>query len=275
MKGIYIVANDRVSEEAIALLNSIKKFDQETPIVLIPYDEKYQAIAKLLNNSYGVKLFHNLDFLQSLTPKIDHIFGQNFFARPHQFRKQACWFGEFNEFLYLDTDIVVFEKIINNLNYLQDYDFICCDYQYKSGLTNVFTSKIMADGIFTEQEIKDIFNGGFWGGKKGLITETELWETFRECAQHPEYFDFAQKTSDQPIINYLILKRIKRRLNLVQKPHKGPGNWAGSPHFQRQGNILIDPKTNQPLQYLHWAGMKIKPGCPYWDIWKYYRYLKD
>jgi hypothetical protein len=71
----------------------------------------------------------------------------------------------------------------------------------------------------------------------------------------------------------MVLKRISRRFNIVRRPGKAPGSWAGSPHFQVQGNFLIDPTVNQPLQYLHWAGIRIEPGCPYWDIWKYYRYL--
>ena len=38
-------------------------------------------------------------------------FGEEFFRRPDNFRKQACWFGPFDEFLYLDADTVVFERI--------------------------------------------------------------------------------------------------------------------------------------------------------------------
>ncbi|MGK7873024.1 MAG: Npun_R2821/Npun_R2822 family protein [Xenococcaceae cyanobacterium] len=274
-RGIYITANDRVTEQAIALLNSIRLYDKDTPIVLIPYDEQYQAIAQLLAEYYGVKVYKDLQFIKRLSQKLYHIFGKNFFARPNQFRKQACWFGEFDQFLYIDTDIVVFEKIIDNLNYLDDYDFLCCDYQHTGGIRNVFTSKVIEEGVFSESDIKDIFNGGFWASKKKLISEENLYETFAECATHPEYFDFSQKTSDQPIINYMILKRIKRRFNLVRKPSKGSGSWAGSRHFQQQGNLLIDTNINQPLQYLHWAGIPIQPGCPYWDIWKYYRYLNS
>lgn len=196
-------------------------------------------------------------------------------SRPNQFRKQSCWFGEFDEFLYIDTDIVVFEKIIDNLNYFKDYDFLCCDYQHKAGISNVFNPIVREENIFNEQELLDLFNGGFWASKKNLISEQDLYETFAECAAHPDYFDFSQKTSDQPIINYMILKRIQRRFNLVRKFEKAPGNWAGTPHFIRQENILIDPKADQPLQYLHWAGIRIEPGCPYWDIWKYYRYLGE
>ena len=38
---------------------------------------------------------------------------------------------------------------------------------------------------------------------------------------------------------------------------------------------MIDQKVGKPLQYLHWAGFRIEPGCPYWDIWEYYRYLGE
>ena len=274
-RGIYIIANDKVTEQAIALLNSIRAYDSQTPIVMIPYDENYQAIAQLLGERYGVTLYEDLEFIKRLSHRLHQIFGEKFFARPNQFRKQACWFGPFDEFLYIDTDVVVFEKIIDNLNYFSNYEFICCDYQHAGGIANVFTNKVIKDGIFSEDILKDIFNGGFWASKKNLISEENLYETFAECASHPQYFDFSRKTSDQPIINYMVLKRIPRRFNLVHRPEKAPGSWAGSPHFQYQNNLLIDPNVNQPLQYLHWAGIRIEPGCPYWDIWKYYRYLNS
>src|SRR6476469_1335534 len=167
-RGIYIVANDKVTSQAIALLNSIRLHDPEIPIVMIPYDDQYQAVAAKLNSAYGVTLYEDLQFINRLSSKLQQTFGENFFARPNQFRKQACWFGPFDEFLYIDTDIVVFEKIADNLNYLTDYDFICCDYQHKGGIKNVFSQKVIQDKIFTSEELKDIFNGGFWASKKNL-----------------------------------------------------------------------------------------------------------
>ncbi|RAM53223.1 MAG: methionine synthase [Hapalosiphonaceae cyanobacterium JJU2] len=274
-RGIYIIANDKVTDHAIALLNSIRLYDQETPIVMIPYDDNYHNIANILSKHYQVGIYEDLEFIDRLSHKLHESFGGKFFARPNQFRKQACWFGPFDEFLYIDTDIIVFERIIDNLNYLKKVDFICCDYQHLGGIDNVFTSRILEDKIFSENQISDIFNGGFWGSKKNLISEQDLYETFAECAAHPEYFDFSQKTSDQPIINYMLLKRIPRRFNIVRREGKAPGNWAGTPNFQTQNHVLFDPAINQPLQYLHWAGIRIQPGCPYWKIWEYYRNLNS
>ena len=274
-RGIYIMANDAFADYSIALLNSIRTFDTETPVILIPYDGHYHNVARILSDRFGVLVYEPLDFIEDLSVRLQDVFGDCFFARPNQFRKQACWFGPFDEFIYIDTDIIVFEKIIDNLNYLSEYDFICSDYQHAGGITNVFTPQVLDDGIFAEEDLKGIFNGGFWGSRKGVITESELYETFQDCAAHPGYFDFSQKTSDQPIINYMMLKRVKKRFNIVHRPGGAPGNWAGSPHFVRDGNGLVDPNRSQPLQYLHWAGIKIEPGCPYWDIWEDYRYLNE
>lgn len=274
-RGIYIIANDKVLEHSIALIKSIRLYDDQVPIVMIPYDKNYSEIYKVLSASFGVTLFNDTALIERLEGKVEQIFGKKFFARPNQFRKQCCWFGAFDEFLYIDTDIVVFEKISDNLNYLKDFDFICCDYQHKGGVKNVFSENIAKLEVFTESELDDIFNCGFWGSKKGLFSEEDLYKVFHECASHPEYFDFSQKTSDQPIINYMILKRVRRRFNIVRKAGGAPGNWAGSTGFVQVGEKLVDPKRNIPLQYLHWAGIKIEPGAPYWDIWEHYRYLGE
>jgi hypothetical protein len=256
-------------------LNSIRLYDPDTPIILIPYDDNYQQIADVLKIRFGVDVYEDQELIERVSLRLQQTFGEKFFARANQFRKQACWYGPFDEFLYIDTDIVVFEKIIDNLDYLTDYDFLNCDYQHKGGITNVFTPKILEDGVFTQKDCEDVFNGGFWASKKNLISEDDLYATFAECAAHPDYFDFSQKTSDQPIINYMILKRVAHRFNIVRRPGKAPGNWAKSPQFIEKEHILYDPKSEQPLQYLHWAGVRIEQGCPYWSIWEYYRYLNE
>jgi hypothetical protein len=39
--------------------------------------------------------------------------------------------------------------------------------------------------------------------------------------------------------------------------------------------VWVDPTCDQPLQYLHWAGIRIEPGCPYWEIWAESRYAGE
>ena len=98
-RGIYITANDKVLDHAIACLNSIRAYDPSIPVMLIPYNDDYHQVAEVLGRDYGVEVYPDLDFIQRLSENLHAIFGEGFFARPNQFRKQACWFGPFDRFL--------------------------------------------------------------------------------------------------------------------------------------------------------------------------------
>ncbi|MBF2050881.1 MAG: methionine synthase [Elainella sp. C42_A2020_010] len=271
MRGIYIVANDRVSENAIALLSSIRAYDDQVPVYLIPFDDQYQQVAATLAELYQVQVFPDLEFLEQFTQTIGQIFDRDFLRLPNKMRKLIAWFGPLEEFLYIDTDILVFQKIAEVLDYLSEYDFLCCDYHHAGeGLKNVFSELVREQGIFSEAQLQDVFNSGFWGSKTGVISEAQMYELLRECAAHREYFDFSQQTTDQPILNYLVLKAMPKRLNLVRTMENAPGSWAGSAHFQEKNGKLYD--RERPLWYLHWAGIAMRPGSPYRSLWEYYRY---
>ncbi|MFM2064736.1 MAG: hypothetical protein RLZZ507_4407 [Cyanobacteriota bacterium] len=271
-KGIYIVANDKVIENAIALLNSIRLYDQEVTVYLIPFNENYHKVADTLDTLHNVKVFPDLELIEKFTQRIGEIFDRDFLALPNKMRKLVVWFGPLDEFIYIDTDIVVFEKIADNLEKLAEVDFFCCDYHHaKDQLRNIFSTLVKEQQIFTEPQLEDVFNSGFWGSRKGIFTQEQMEATLSECAKHREYFDFTEGVTDQPILNYLVLKLIAKRGNLVKIPGGGPGSWGGSPNFQQQDYILYD--KGKRLKYLHWAGIKMKPGSPYWQLWQYYRYL--
>lgn len=274
MRGIYIVANDRVMENAIALLNSIRCYNQDIPIFLIPFNQEYHQVADILGRLHGVKLFPNLELVENFTQQVGEIFDRDFLKLPNKMRKLVAWFGPLDEFLYIDTDIIVFEDIAANLDKLSEVDFFCCDYHYfGQKLRNIFSPVVLKQNIFSETELEDVFNSGFWASKKGSITLEQMYDILRDCSQHREYFDFTQGVTDQPILNYMVLKLIPKRGNLVKIPGGGPGSWGGSTHFKEKDHVLYD--KGKRLQYIHWAGTPMKPGGSYWNIWEYYRYQHE
>lgn len=273
-RGIYIVANDRVIENTITLLNSIRCYNQDVPVFMVPFNQDYHRAFEVLHREHQVQLFPDLDLVEQFTQKIAEIFDRDFLALPNKMRKFVLWFGPLDEFLYIDTDIVVFEDIAANLDFLSEVDFFCCDYHFSGEkLRNIFSPLVLEKQIFTEADLQDVFNSGFWASRKGLFTLDEMYSTLQECSQHREYFDFSEGVTDQPVLNYLVLKRIQKRGNLVKTPQGNMGNWAGSPHFVEQDHVLYDQEKR--LKYLHWAGTPIRPGGAYWKIWEYYRYLND
>lgn len=273
-RGIYIVANNRVADNAIALLNSIRTYDPDTDIFLIPFDENYQDLANTVANLHSVQLFPDLSLLESFTQTIAEIFDRDFLALPNKMRKLIAWFGPLDEFLYIDTDIIVFEQISQVLDHLKTADFLCCDYHYLGrGLQDIFSPFVKEKDIFTTEQFSDVFNSGFWASKKGAISQEQMYQLLTECSQHREYFDFSRQTTDQPILNYIVLKSMPKRLNLVKLGDNIPGSWAGSKHFEQKDYVLYD--REQRLMYLHWAGTPMQPGGPYRELWEHYRYLHE
>ncbi len=273
MRGVYIVASDKVADNAIALLSSLRLYDPDIPVFLIPFSQDSAKVTQQLADPYNVQLFPDLELIESLTERISEIFPRDFLALPNKMRKLAAWFGPLDEFLYIDTDILFFSPVSDTLVYLDQADFIWCDYHYKRGLEDVFSDVVPTQSIFSEEALKDVFNSGLWGSKKSALSLETLYEVLKECAAHQEYFDFSSGTTDQPIMNYLVLKTIHRRLNIARANPSEPGSWGGSLHFEQRGHVLFD--GNHPLRYLHWAGTPMRAGGPYRNLWTYYRYLND
>jgi hypothetical protein len=272
-RGIYIVANDRVYDPAIALLSSLRLHNPDIPVYMVPFDQNYEQIGAVLSENFEVQLFPDLSFLEQLTQDIADIFPRDFLKLPNKMRKLAVWFGPLDEFVYIDTDILLFQSIQTSLDYLQNADFFACDFQQKGrGLAEVFTQTVVEQNLFTETQLQDVFNSGFWGGRKGIFTYEQMLEILQECGEHREYFDFSTGTTDQPILNFLVLKAVERRLNITKVNPNEPGSWAGSSHFEEKERLLYD--GDRPLRYLHWAGTPMRPGGPYWDLWQFYRFQR-
>jgi hypothetical protein len=274
MRGVYIVANDKVGENAIALMSSLRLRDPDIPVYLIPFNDDYHKVATRLGELYSVQLFPDLAFLEALTQKIGEIFPRDFLALPNKMRKLAAWFGPLDEFLYIDTDILFFTPVSDTLDYLNQADFIWCDYHFKGGLEDVFSEVVVEQKLFSPEALGDVFNSGLWGSKKSALSLETLYTLLGECAAHRDYFDFSNGTTDQPIMNYLVLKAIPRRINIVKaRAGSEPGSWGGTAHFERRGDVLFD--GDRPLRYLHWAGTPMRAGGPYRDLWEHYRYRND
>ena len=118
-QGIYVLGNDRVIDDALALMHSLQRYAPGYPVFLIPYDDHHHRLARLLRDRFGVEK-HEDPLLFDLLDKHARAIS----ASEPAYRKFACWFGPLEEFIYLDTDIVVFQDQKDVFDLLAEYDVV-------------------------------------------------------------------------------------------------------------------------------------------------------
>ena len=267
-QGIYILANDFVIEASIALVKSVRRWSPNADITLIPYNEQLSEIKKKLVSPFNLKIFENPTFDNWFYPILLHPELQK--SRPSMLRKLACWFGNYDRFLYIDTDIVVFEDVTTHLNLLSEYEFLTADYQRNNVFRDVFPQSMIEK--FPMFDTRKVFNAGFFASRKDALSKEVIVKELEFFSNNPSLF--FQHYGDQSFLNYLVLKRGLTTVNLIDISGNVAGNWAGSPHFLQKEDYLLDG-NQQKLRFLHWAGFRISEEAPYWDIWRHYRYLGE
>jgi hypothetical protein len=266
MKGIYTLANDKdsVIDDTLAFLNSLFTYEQNYPVMIIPYNDDYHKIASIVGKQYDVKIYDNKALLKAIDNASHEIFGKT----SHLVRKFACWFGPFDEFIYYDTDVVVLHEQREIFDLLTKYDFVSDGSIRQMGIKNVFTEKVYEKNIFPREKIKELFNAGFYASKKEVINHDQLMQIFKEAVDVADIFDMP---NDQPLLNYMMLRDIPNRANLRVLDPASTDMWAGVKGLKVRGKKIYY-KGDIPVRYVHWAGLKPIAMRPYVNLWLKYRY---
>ncbi len=299
MNGICTLANDRVYDQLVALLNSIEAIlGPEMPVCIYPYNDETEKIAAEIAKRPNVQLFNDKESMQ----KWDQFFrdvwdthptaqekwrqiGSNGYHRFGTHRRFCAFDGPFDRFIYMDADTLLQGSVAPIFNRLNDYDWVVYDFQftdlghvYDVNLPKLFT-------LFTPEQIKSkIFCSGFYASKKDLLAQDKL-DYFLSKLREGEAEILYTMSADQPILNYMVLRGDIKSCNLaLELPEdKITGCCVTSSHFQAKDNILYD-KDNR-LTYIHYIGLSSKLfsrvcageniDFPYREIFLHYRYLHE
>jgi hypothetical protein len=297
MDGICTLANDRIYDQLIALLNSIEvNGGKDLPVCVYPYDDNTERIRAEIAQRPNVQLFDNRDvidlwdnFAKSAwephpTAKERWLkTGSRGYHRFGTHRRYCAFDGPFDRFIYMDGDTLLMSPLDQVFTQLDNYDCVVYDFQHKD-ITHVYevTSPKLLE-IFSQERLnQEIFCSGFYGSKKGLFAENQrdwLIEQLRAGEAEILY----PMAPDQTIVNYMMMRSNFSIYNLaLQLPkEETTGCCVTSPHFQALDNILYD--KGKRLTYLHYIGLssslftRLCSGenldFPYRDIFLHYRYL--
>ena len=299
MDGICTLANDRIYDQLIALLNSIEvNGGKDLPVCVYPYDDNIERIRAEIAQRPNVQLFDNRDvidlwdnFAKSAwephpTAKERWLkAGSKGYHRFGTHRRYCAFDGPFDRFIYMDGDTLLMSPLDRVFAQLDNYDCVVYDFQHKD-ITHVYevTSPKLLE-IFSQERLnQEIFCSGFYGSKKGLFDEERrnwLIEQLRAGEAEIVY----PMAVDQPLLNYMMMRSNFSIYNLaLQLPkEERTGCCVTSPHFQALDNILYD--QGKRLTYLHYIGLssslftRLCSGenldFPYRDIFLHYRYLYE
>ena len=253
--GIYVLANDRVLEWTIALLESLRIQHPSTPLWMIPYDHQVSGLLAI-RSAFD---FEMLDADMSSFDRVARTLGVP--ERSHgTFRKLACFVGPLQRFAYLDADHVVTSSLDSVLNGVGTSEIA---FALESARGHVFRSGDLADSTCP------VFNTGAFGSSRDVVTLAAVEDVAAEAASLRDSF---ADTYEQPFINFLIsrLQIGTSRFTDYAPDHRFM--WAGD-----QANLTRSPdgwhdEHARQIGSIHWAGFGLGPGMPQRSMWMRYRH---
>jgi len=298
-RGVYILANDVVLDQLVALINSLEaNVGADLPICIVPYDDNTLRAREVTQAYKQVQWFDDAEILK----KWENFSYEIWKAHPTAFdvwaargvtgvgrlgmhRRFCCFDGPFEEFIYLDADILAMNSFDLLFDSLADHDFVAYDFQYKD-LSHVYDINAFGlTDVFSQQRLNtEIFCAGLYASKKDIFTDgmlDELLTHLRAGDAEILYFN----GPDQAILNYMVMKSGINAINLSRTlpVEQRTGCCVTSPHFTEQNHVLFD--HDQQLIYLHYIGVGsqfFRQVCegqnivfPYRDLFLHYRYLRD
>ena len=271
-KGIYLLANDNVYDQLVALLNSIEvNYSRHIPICIIPFDDNIELVVEETAKRENIFLFNNKNSIDKWETFINN-FHDLYYNYPDQglfkkrtevlsmHRKYCAFDGCFDEFIYLDIDTLVFQSLDHVFTKLKEYDFVVHDFQRTTSIRLNEVSyffEVFKEIYESENALSHRFHcGGFWASKRGVIDEKDLEYFLHELA-NGDIKIFQTWLSEQTKLNYMTLKKGLTLYNFtLDDSEYNTGVCITSPHFEEKNHILYD--HGKKLTYLHYMGIKNK-----------------
>lgn len=277
-RGVYFLANDPYIEWVIALLESVRAWNPTLPICCIPFDDRSTRLADLATR-YGFSVLDDptLARLDGIGRRLRPSSGGDGLP-PGVFRKLATFWGPFDEFVFLDADVIVtcdlgpildtLDATGSDLTYMHGAPFSAV-YAPGSQLRERGGSTAWTEGITT----------GVWAARRGLMSEADVdafataIEPYRDEILYSDQ-TFISHYFESHLIPVAAFEQAHRVGGLSGGYLAGGIVWNKPFGLNRDGGrpVLHIPYLDTDVLITHWAGVKLNPQMPYRRIWRLYRW---
>lgn len=246
--GVYCLANDSVIEWFEAFIRSYQVDNSALPLTVIPFNRNISRL-KALQTRFRFEIMdeaqcRQFDALASQVMGNDRLAGA--------YRKFACFFGPYEEFLFLDSDIVVTSPLARLFEAFArtDYDLVYFDYALDMAYAPALAARMVADyGTHG-------FNTGAFLSRKGIFHEEDLRSMAGKAAAARD--GLLPGVLEQSFFNF-VFDTSRCRMAGIETllPELAPKTWARQPfHYDPQRRTATTPE-GKILPFIHW------PGCGY------------
>lgn len=245
-RGIYLVANERSARECRNLIYSIRECGCRLPIHVISYGG---PPLRMEPADEGVRLLSIADFpaeganfLQELERRIPQ-------CSSGLLRRFLAWFGEFDEFLYSDNDIVALMNWEELFPHLQQFEIVHADQEYLTGGRFNFDLPEQFESLLGAGSLQLAITAGHFLCRRSAHQTEDILKALSWMEAHPEI----PKWHDQALLHVTLVLAKWPALNLCKPPHNWASSWAGD--YRNELDLLRTVQVaRKPISHLHYSG---------------------
>jgi hypothetical protein len=297
-RGIYTLANDRLYDQVVALVNSIRSnYDQHLPICIIPYDDNINRLQSL--ESEEVYLFNNQASITKWSDFALAVWNENRFSS----KKRSAWYhgantirklcsfdGPFDHFIYIDSDALVMSSLEDCFNKLKDYDCVFDDWEHKKNNCFLEIDLIKDKYSYNSDQIRlHCHASDFFAAKSTLINSSTLNELKSSLLSEAEVNFINERGwwDEVYLFSYITFKLNFKVFNytLSQNPQDKTGNIAGVDPFVERNLVLYNAQGLKPIHRIHYMGYSSEAftrlclgeeiDIPHREVFLHYRFMRE
>jgi hypothetical protein len=243
-RGVYTLANDVVIEYFQAFVRSFRRTNPALPLTVIPFNENISRLKSLQGK------FHFEIMDESKCCHYDALVDKVKGIKKHAsyFRKFASFFGNYREFLFLDSDIVTLVPLDRFFNAFSgspsefvyfDRAMVAC---YKPNLADVMVSQYGSPA----------YNSGAFFSRRETIAEEEIFAAAETAAAVCDEFAIG---GEQPFLNFVTdISRLRYADISTLAPDLAIVIWARQPFAYDWKTDTAKNSDGKPMPFIHWAG---------------------
>jgi hypothetical protein len=256
-RGIYLVANRISSEHCHNLIYTIRQCGCSLPIRIVPYGgeplvlkERFEDVALVRSEDFPAE---GREFVAELSRRLP--------CSPGLLQRFLCWFGEFDEFLYSDNDIVALMNWEEMFGYLGEYEVVHADHEYRAGGIYNLRQPERFEALLGHGSLEQAITAGHFLCRRSPHQVDDLLAGVRWMEAHPE----VHKWHDQTLLQVAAVLGKWRALNLCKPEHNWASSWAGD-YRNSFDAVRTVQALRQPLSHLHFSGGTPSGAAPIHEL---------